>query len=149
MRKTRWSTYLLAILSLVFMAISFQHSTAQVYKKHLRELESNFLPAWRQGDNLTILESLGKVVQRMPDDQIIELDKLLAGDQMPNSAQILVEARLHLLQQGMEKQLPKPGLRELLLTLENIDKEIQKVLEEVTVQGDELKETTDNESFEK
>ena len=99
MNNARWSTYLLAILSLVFVTIGVQHSSAQVHKKHLRELESNFLPAWRQGDNLTVLTSLGKVVQRMTDDQVVELDKLLADDQMPKSAQILVEARMHLLQQ--------------------------------------------------
>lgn len=148
MSNTRWSTSLVAVLSVVFMTIAFEQSSAQVYKKHLRELESNFLPAWRQGDNLTVLASLGKVIQRMSDDQVVELDELLADDQMPKSAQILVEARLALLRQGMEKQLPKPGLRELLLTLDNIDKEIHKVLDEVKVHGEDLEKTTGNESFE-
>lgn len=149
MSNARWSTFLVPVLSVFFMTIAFQHGTAQVHKKHLRELESNFLPAWRQGDNLTVLTSLGKVVQRMSDDQVVELDELLADDQMPKSAQILVEARLSLLRQGMEKQLPKPGVRELLLTLDNIDKEIQKILDEVKVHGDALEKTTENETFEK
>ncbi len=148
MRNKGWSTCLMAVLMVACATIAVENSAAQVPKKHLRELESNFLPAWRQGDNLTILTSLGKVVQRMSDDQVVELDKLFADDQMPKSAQILVEARLHLLQHGLEKKLPKPGLRELLLTLDNIDAEIQMVLEEVKLHGEKLEAATGNESFE-
>lgn len=149
MSNVGWrSICLVAVLSVVFMGIALKHSSAQIPKKHLRELESNFLPAWRQGDNLTVLTSLGKVVHKMTNDQVVELNKLLDDDQMPKSAQILVEARLHLLQQGLEKQLPKPGLRELLLTLDNIDTEIQNVLEEVKVHSEKQEAATGNESFE-
>jgi len=149
MFHSSWTRYLAGVLTVVLATFVFQHSvaTAQVSKKHLKELEANFLPAWRIGDNFSVLKSLSKVVQKMSDDEIVELDKLLASDEIPEAAQVLVESRLNLLQQGITKGLPRPKLRDLLMTLDCIDREVSDVLEEAATLEAELAKADKKESF--
>lgn len=122
-------------------------SFADIAKNHLKSLETVFLPAWNQGDNLLILKSLSKVVSKMSPEEIAEVDELLAQQQIPNSAQVLVEARLHLLRQGRKKDLPRPGVGELVLTLENLDKEFENVIAEADKLSKRLKNEVDDASF--
>ncbi|MDB2687675.1 hypothetical protein N9Y42_10735 [Mariniblastus sp.] len=122
---------LLAVSAAILLASNIsQHSCADVPKKHLKQLETVFLPAWNQGNNYLILKSLGRVVGNMSDEEIAEVDELLAQQQIPKSAQVLVQARLHLLRQGRERDLPRPGVGELVMTLENLGKEFENVIAE-------------------
>ena len=127
MLRLRQLSLLVAVVIFVQTSVISPRSFAEVPKKQLKELESVFLPAWNQGNNLMILKSLSKVVRKMSPEQIVELDEMLALQQIPNSGHVLVVARMHLMRQGRKKDVPRPGISELILTLESLDSEFESV----------------------
>ncbi|MGI9518052.1 MAG: hypothetical protein ACR2NP_13445 [Pirellulaceae bacterium] len=137
----------LAIGLLFQLTMVCQTSHADLTKRQLRTLEYEFLPAYYRGDTLGVLESLGQVVGRLSNDDVAQLDEMLAGQDIPAASNLLVEARLKLLQQNPDARLPKPALRELLLMLEHIDGETSSLLEESAAIGLAIDELKGNESF--
>ncbi len=137
----------LAIVLLLQLTMVCQSSHADLTKRQLRTLENEFLPAWYRGDTHGVLESLGQVIGQLSDDDVAQLDDMLASQNIPPSSKLLVESRLKLLRQNPDARLRKPALRELLLTLEYIDDETRSLLEDTAALGLAIDGLKGSESF--
>jgi hypothetical protein len=137
----------LVALLVVFQGLTPCDSSADLTRKQTNILETEFLPAYDRGNTLGVLQSLSAVVGSMTENQMDELDGLLAARQLPNSSQLLVESRLTLLQQDPGRRLPRPGLRELVLMISHIDGEIKAVLDAANGQVLEIDNLSSDETF--
>lgn len=114
---------------------------AGLSKRQISSIENGVLPAYYRGDTLGTLKSLSQVVGKMSDEQVAELDDLLAGQNVPPSGELLVRARLKLLQRNARQRLPNPTLREQLVALAHIKSELESLLDEAAnhpIMGDDL-----------
>lgn len=147
MIRLRFGKYALTLFCLVLVGMATEASHADLTKNQIKILETEFLPAWQYGDTWGILESLCNAIRTMDDEQLAELDQLLAAQQIPSSSQLLLQSRLLLLRQNLQKNLPRPGQRELLLTLEFIRDEVGSVINESVELIRKLEHTNANVSF--
>lgn len=83
------------------------------------------------GDSAELWQSLARTVARVRDPQVQELNRVLAAEDIPAVEELLVEARLNLVQQGLADALAEPGIRERLLVLSGLDQRIAGTLEQV------------------
>ncbi len=140
----------LGVVWLCVFALLFSVTTVQadLTKKQIKILETEFWPAWNIGNTQGILESLNRVVRSMDAKQLKELDELLVDRKIPSSSQLLLESRLMLLRQGMGKKLPRPGQQEMLSTLGFIDDDVSSQLDAAHRLNEALDLLTENTSFE-
>jgi hypothetical protein len=85
--------------------------------------------AYYESKTKPVLEMLSRLVGRMGDAKIEALNQELARRKMPHAAKVLTEARLTYVQQGLTKQLPKPGPRETLIVLQTLNERVSRTLE--------------------
>lgn len=137
-----------AICCMTLVAMTTHSSHADLTKAQIKILEHEFLPAWKVGNTWGVLESLNKAVRTMNDQQLVELDELLAAQGIPSSGQLMLESRLTLLRQNLGKKLPRPGTGELLMTLEYVGDEVQKLINESVTLIGALDQLTPDNTFE-
>ncbi len=104
-------------------------ASAALSKRQLQKVESQVLPAYYRGNTAAVLESLSQLTRRMSDKQVAELDEVLARQDVPPAGELLVRARLSLLRQNA-RRLPKPAVREVLITLAHIHRQLEGLLAE-------------------
>ena len=97
-------------------------------KKQRTALIEEVAPAYRSGDPLRILNALSPLMNGLDDGQIAEANALLAEHEVPSIQQLLGDARLTLVHQGKSDRLPKPGPRELVMTLDVLKDRAEQVL---------------------
>lgn len=93
-------------------------------------LQNEIAPHWERGDAVGALEKLAGVLPRMNDAQLAEMDQWLAEKSLPSVAAMLVDTRLAMVQQNLNRQMPRLGARELALVLPEIGKRIEAVVAE-------------------
>ncbi|MBW3541020.1 MAG: hypothetical protein KY476_12175 [Planctomycetes bacterium] len=86
--------------------------------------------AYRGGDVFRAWHELAPLVPKLSDEQIEALDGALAAEQVPSVGQLLVDARLALVQQDLSSALPEPQIKERLLTLRALAERIDGWLQE-------------------
>jgi hypothetical protein len=103
----------------------------QAQKLNPREIQAIELiaQAYYQNETRSVLEKLSRLVARMNDGKIESLNRELSLRKLPDSAMVLAEARIAYVQQGLSKQLPKPGPRETLAVLHILNKQVQQTVE--------------------
>lgn len=126
MLQSRISVCALTLLFLSGAAIHCPDAQAELSKKQLREIESVFLPGYQQGETLTIIKSLDRLMRQMSDEQVAEFDLMLEQQQIPKSTHLMVQARMAVLEaNGRPRQkLPKPSWHEISLTVAESDSQI-------------------------
>ena len=120
---------------------------ADLTKKQLQILKTEFLPAWQRGNTQGVLVSLNKAMRSMTDEQLVELDQLLTQQKIPASSQLLLETRLMLMRQGLGKELPRPGHKETLLLLACVYDEAAEILDESQAKIRQLTDLNVDSSF--
>ena len=86
--------------------------------------------AYHQGDSFRVWQALGPAVGRMKEKQLQTLDTVLAERELPSVGNLLVEARLKLVQQNLGSALPAPKARERVLTVVALYDQVEKFLQE-------------------
>lgn len=127
-----FSAFALTFLLLVGAAIHCPDAQAELSRKQLREIESVFLPAYEQGETLTVLESLDRLMRQMSDEQMAEFDLMLEQQQISKSTHLMVQARMAMLNQdGHRRKLPKPSWQEISRTVAESDSQISAIKDTV------------------
>jgi hypothetical protein len=100
-------------------------------KLNPREIQTieHIAQAYYQNETRSVLEKLSRLVARMNDGNVESLNRELSLRKLPDSAMLLTEARIAYVQQGLSKQLPKPGPREALAVLQTLNKQVQQTVE--------------------
>ncbi|HAY81885.1 MAG TPA: hypothetical protein DCY79_18945 [Planctomycetaceae bacterium] len=115
-----------AVLCCVVLIVSpAATARAELPPKTQRLLTMEVIPAYQRGDSASLLATLSPLVIKMTDAQMDEADLLLKEQEIPNTAALLVEARMHMLNQGIAKKLPRASTRETLLLLESIKSNVE------------------------
>ena len=148
MVRSRFKKSVVGLACLALIATMTTLTQAELTKNQIKILETEFLPAWHSANHLGVLESMNKAVRRMNAEQLAELDSLLLKQDIPVSAQVLLEARLHLLRLNHGQKLPLPRLRELMMTMEYSSGEIGNRLNESVELLNSMKQTTIGDTFE-
>ena len=118
-----------AVLCCVVLIVSpAATARAELPPKTQRLLTMEVIPAYQRGDSSSLLATLSPLVIKMTDAQMDEADLLLKEQEIPNTAALLVEARMHMLNQGIAKKLPRASTRETLLLLESIKSDVEGTL---------------------
>ena len=97
-------------------------------KKVVDTIRYRVAPAYQQGNPMAVLQTLAPLVARMNDDQLAAVDSLLAEQDAPPVAQLLVESRLTMVRQNLRRDLPKPQMGEILLAIPAIEGQIAEAL---------------------
>jgi len=100
-------------------------------QKQRTALIAEVAPAYRSGDPLRILNALSPLMNGLDDGQMAEANALLAEHEVPSIQQLLGDARLTLVHQGKSDRLPKPGPRELVMTLDVLKDRAEQVLHDL------------------
>ncbi len=122
------------LVRLVFSALIFligvQDSLAAVRltSRQKEALTQQVVPAYRMGNPRQLLHALSPVVSKMDDEFILAANELLDEQRVPRIEQLLADAHLTLVELNQADHAPKPGRRELLLTLKALGGRIDEVL---------------------
>ena len=143
------SAFALNLLLLVGAATMCPEARAELSRKQLREIESVFLPAYQQGETLSIIESLDRLMRQMSDEQAAEFDRMLGQQQIPKSTHVMVRARMEVAQMQLDprKKLPRPSWQELALTVSESESQIAAITDQVAAHEDLLKASTEEGTF--
>jgi hypothetical protein len=85
--------------------------------------------AWFQGNSAAALSTLVPLIARLDGKQLAAVDARLAERNVPPAGQLLADARLALVQQGLADQLPKVQVREAVLVLPALEEEAIRALD--------------------
>ncbi len=85
--------------------------------------------AYFQGDSQAVLEVLSPLIASLNDNKFNSFDQALAERNVPAIGKLLADARQAMVQQGLTKQLPKPGPRETMLILQSFGKQLRALLD--------------------
>ena len=126
----RWLAALLVMTSVIAPRLLSASDTPRMTPALQQAFEA-IRAAYVAGDSAELWQSLANTVDRVRDPQVQELDRALAAEDIPTVEELLVEARLNLVQQGLADALAEPGIRERLLVLAGLDQRIAATLEQV------------------
>ena len=123
---------------------------AELSRKQLREIESVFLPAYQQGETLTIIESLDRLMRQMSDEQAAEFDQILEQQQISKSTHVMVQARMEVAQMQLDprNKLPRPSWQELSLTVSESESQIAAITDRVAAHEELLEASAEEGTFE-
>jgi hypothetical protein len=86
--------------------------------------------AYHQGDSFRVWQALGPAVGRLKEKQLQTLDTALAERKLPSVGELLVDARVKLVQQNLNSALPAPKPRERVITVVALYDQVDKFLQE-------------------
>jgi hypothetical protein len=134
MTRFWFSAWALTALFLSGAAVHCPDTHAELPRKQLREIESDLLPAYEQGETLAFIKSLDRLMRRMSTDQVAEFDLMLQQKQIPKSTHLMVQARMAIAEQSpnLVRKLPKPSWQELALTVKESELQIGEIKNRVT-----------------
>jgi len=121
---------IVATLLLFLVSTQAAADQAALSKKLVLEINEKVIPAYQAGKPLTMLKALSPLMARIPEDRVEAVDSLLAEHQAPTLGELLVDARVSLVQQGFAKDAPRAHYREVLLTSTAMKDRIETVLAE-------------------
>jgi len=91
-------------------------------------VQQQVIPAYQQGDSITMVRTLAPLLSRLSDDVLIEVDDFLQQQQVPPLGELLATARTNLIRQ-QAGGIPGPSQRELLIVLPVWHAELADVLD--------------------
>ena len=140
----------LTLLFLAGAATICPEAHAELSKKQLREIESVFLPAYQQGETLTIIESLDRLMRQMSDEQAAEFDQMLEQQQISKSTHVMVRARMEVARMQLDprNKLVRPSWQELSLTVSESESQIAAITDRVAAHQELLEVSAENGTFE-
>ena len=91
-------------------------------------VQQQVIPAYQQGDSMTMVRTLAPLLSRLSDDVLMEMDDFLQQQQVPPLGELLATARTNLIRQ-QAGGIPGPSQRELLIVLPVWHAELADVLD--------------------
>lgn len=82
-----------------------------------------------RGNSDEVVKVLSAAVSRLKDHEVARLDEALAAQEIPSTSELLVDARLKLVQQNLTSALRPPNPRERVLTLQGLRDRIHGILD--------------------
>ena len=116
----------LAVVLLIALAAALPNSTRLSAKE--RQTVEFVGRAYFHGDSQVVLESLSPLMARANEQKWDAIDEVLARLGVPASGELLAGSRGSLVQQGIDKKLPKPGERETIVVLKTLHEQVSLVL---------------------
>lgn len=116
----------LAVVLPIALAAALPHSTRLSAKE--RQTVEFVGRAYFHGDSQVVLESLSPLMARANEQKWDAIDEVLARLGVPASGELLAGSRGSLVQQGIDKKLPKPGERETIVVLKTLHEQVSLVL---------------------
>jgi len=93
-------------------------------------VEEQIVPAYRMGNRLDILHLLSDLTKRLDADELETLDDTLAGAGLPKAGEIMVSARLAMVQQNQTGTLPPAHQKDILLIIPVLRDESRAILKD-------------------
>lgn len=116
-------------IALALAAATARGAESPLTKKQSQVLAEGVVPAYKQGDALTLLKLLSPLAGELSETRLAAADELLAGHEVPAVADLLGQSRLALVIQGAGP-LPPPKPREAALTAQGIKSVLERTLAE-------------------
>lgn len=118
------------VLFFLLTALALPHSAAPaaLNGKLKLTIQQQVIPAYQQGDSITMVRTLAPLLSRLPDDVLVEVDEFLQQQQVPSLGELLATARTNLIRQQVGG-VPRPSQRELLIVLPVWHAELAAVLD--------------------
>ena len=106
------------VLFFLLTALTLPHSAAPaaLNGKLKLTIQQQVIPAYQQGDSITMVRTLAPLLSRLPDDVLVEVDEFLQQQQVPSLGELLATARTNLIRQQVGG-VSRPSQRELLIVL--------------------------------
>ena len=142
--------YLVLILAVLVASapVSAQKKLSTSVKSTIVE---RVIPAYRSDDALSAIKLFSPLVARMNDEQVAAVDALLKENDVPESRQLITEARLTLMRFGQVRGIPSPRGTELRLLSLSLDERIDRIVAKAEghrVMATELPSPKDLEEYE-
>ena len=118
---------------LLLVTFLFPHQATaknpKLSKRTIKLVKNVVVPAQHRGDLFKVVGTLSRLVGRLNDEQLRELDNILQSNGAPGAGELLAKSRLQLVLRNLQNRLPRPNLRELQVTLKAAKKLIDEDLE--------------------
>ncbi len=117
------------LLTCIVILASSGDLTAQTPRdKLLQKVETQVVPAYQLGDTMGALGLLSELTKGLDADGMGQIDGVLRSAGLPAAGELILSARLWMIQQGQTKQLPPATRRETLLMIPVLRDEANSVL---------------------
>jgi hypothetical protein len=101
----------------------------ELSKQQQQLLEECVLPAYQQGDAVTVVRIMSPQIPRWTTAHLLAADEWLAQRAAPRMRDVVGQARVQIAEQNLAVELPRPAAREAAWTMEVIANRVRNTLE--------------------
>lgn len=94
-------------------------------------IQKQVASAYFRGDPVATVESIGELLPKLNDIQLIEANDILASLSAPSLDAMLIQARLNVVLQGLSQEVKAPSRHELLVIVPETKRRVQEIVDAV------------------